>query len=52
MNPKLIMTLSGVLMIIAAGMMVGQGEWTMMAVVLPIWFAILGFWWYRERTRS
>ena len=51
MSPKIVMLVSGVLMLIAAGMMVGQGEWTMFAIVIPIWLAILAFWLYRERTR-
>ncbi|EGD57056.1 hypothetical protein [Gordonia neofelifaecis] len=51
MNPRIVMMLSAVLMIIASGMMVGQREWVMLAVVLPIWLIILGVWWYRQRAR-
>lgn len=47
----MIMILSGVLMVVAAGMMVGQQEWTMLAVVLPIWLLLVGLWWYRNRGR-
>ncbi|WFN91685.1 hypothetical protein ACK8HH_12260 [Gordonia sp. LUNF6] len=45
------MLFSGVLMIIALGLMVGQKQWVMLAVVLPIWLIILGVWWYRQRSR-
>lgn len=51
MNPTFVMLFSGVLMIIAAAMMVGQEQWTMLAVVLPIWLVILGIWLYRRQTR-
>ena len=51
MNPKFVMLFSGVLMLIAAGMMVGRGEWLMFGIVIPIWSIILGAWLYRERTR-
>jgi hypothetical protein len=50
-NPTFVMLFSGVLMIIAAAMMVGQEQWTMLAVVLPIWLVILGIWLYRRQTR-
>ncbi|WP_231650260.1 hypothetical protein [Gordonia sihwensis] len=45
------MLFSGVLMIIALGLMVGQKQWVMLAVVLPIWLIILGVWWHRQRSR-
>ncbi len=51
MNPNFVMFFSSVLMFIAAAMMVGQKEWTMLAVVLPVWLVILGIWLYRRQTR-
>lgn len=51
MNPNFVMFFSAVLMFIAAAMMVGQKQWTMLAVVLPIWLLVLGVWLYRRRTR-
>ncbi|MCF8589440.1 hypothetical protein L5G28_14720 [Gordonia sp. HY285] len=51
MSPKIVMLVSGVLMLIAAGMMAGQGEWLMFGIVVPIWLVVLGAWLYRERTR-
>ena len=51
MNPKFVMAFSSVLMIIAAAMMVGQQQWTMLAILLPIWLLILGIWLYRQRSR-
>ncbi|WP_448221444.1 hypothetical protein [Gordonia iterans] len=51
MSPKFVMVFSSVLMVIAAAMMVGQQQWTMLAILLPVWLLILGFWLYRQRIR-
>ncbi|WP_186349816.1 hypothetical protein [Gordonia spumicola] len=52
MNPRFVMMFSCVLMFIAAAMMVGQKEWTMLAIVVPVWLAVVGVWVYRQRTRD
>ncbi|MCF8570924.1 hypothetical protein L5G32_11670 [Gordonia sp. HY002] len=51
MSPKVVALISGVLMVIAAVMMISQGAWLMFGVVVPIWLIVLGAWLYRERTR-
>lgn len=48
-NPNFVMFFGAVLMFIAAAMMVGQKEWIMLGVTLPIWLAVLGVWVYRRR---
>ena len=48
MNPNFVMFFSSVLMFIAAAMMVGQKQWTMLVIVLPIWLVILAVWWFRQ----
>lgn len=51
MSPNFVAIFSSVLMVIAAAMMIGQRQWTMLAIVLPLWLVLLAIWWYRRQTR-
>ncbi|MDR2279999.1 MULTISPECIES: hypothetical protein [Gordonia] len=51
MNPRFLIFFACVLMFVACAMMVGQQQWMMLAIAVPVWLAILGFWVYRQRTR-
>ncbi len=50
-NPRFLIFFACVLMFVACAMMVGQQQWMMLAIAVPVWLAILGFWVYRQRTR-